>query len=64
MKVIINPSSHQDGDKWIPGGMVGFPSGPDLTEGKEWCENAKFDTKEEADKYFTQACRKKYKIRD
>ena len=64
MKIIIKPNSRQDGDNWIPEGMVGFPSGPDLTERKEWCEDAKFDTKEEADQYFMQACKKKYKIVD
>jgi len=45
MKVIIKPSSRKDGDKWVPEGMVSFPNGPDLTERKEWCEDAKFDTK-------------------
>jgi len=44
--------------------MVGFPSGPDLTERKEWCEDAKLDSKEEADQYFMHACKKKYRIVD
>ena len=62
--MIINPSSRKDGDKWIPEGMIGFPSGPDLTERKEWCEDAKFDSKGEADQYFMQASKRKYKIVD
>ncbi len=64
MKIIIKPSSRQDGDKWIPEGMASFPNGPDLTERKEWCENIKFNTKEEADQYFVQACEKKYRIKN
>ena len=62
INIVIKPNSSKSGNKWTPEGMVYFPSGPSLTEQKEWCENAKFDTKEEADKYFTQACRKKYRI--
>ena len=62
MKIIIKPNPHQDGDKWIPEGTVSFPNGPDLTERKEWCEDVKFDTKEEAGQYFIQACKEKYKI--
>ncbi|OGN28697.1 MAG: hypothetical protein A3A33_01990 [Candidatus Yanofskybacteria bacterium RIFCSPLOWO2_01_FULL_49_25] len=64
MKIIIKPNSHQDGNEWIPEGMVSFPNGADLTERRESCQEAKCDTKEEADKYFLQACRRKFKIRN
>ena len=62
INIVVKANSRQDGDKWVPEGMVSFPSGPNLTERREWCENAKFDTKEEADQYFMQACKKKYRI--
>lgn len=62
MKVIIRPNSRQDGEKWIPEGMVSFPSGPNLTERRELCEDTMLNTKEEADQYFIEVCKKKYKV--
>lgn len=62
ININIKPNSRQEGDKWIPDGMVRFPSGLDLTEHREWFNDPKFDTKEEADQYFIQVCNKKYRI--
>lgn len=59
---IIKPNSRKVDNKWIPEGMVSFINGRNLTERKEWCENVKFNTKEEADQYFIQKCKEKYKI--
>ncbi|MCH7883597.1 hypothetical protein IIA95_04290 [Patescibacteria group bacterium] len=64
INIDIKPDSRREGEKWIPDGMVRFPSGPDLTEHREFFESPKFDTKEEADQYFMQACKKKYRITD
>ena len=61
INIIIKPNSRQDGDKWIPDGMVRFPSGPNLTEHREFFDGPKFDIKEKADQYFMQSCKKKYK---
>lgn len=64
INIIIKPNSEKNGDKWTPAGMVKFPSGPTFTERAERCYEIQFDTEEEADQYFLQASRKKYKIMD
>ncbi|MCK4387028.1 MAG: hypothetical protein KAV41_03040 [Candidatus Pacebacteria bacterium] len=43
-------------------GIVQFPSGATHTERVEQCYDVKFDTEEEANQYFMQACKKKYRI--
>lgn len=61
---IIKPNSQQVDNKWIPEGMVSFLDELNLTERKEWCGNVKFNTKKEANQYFVQMCKRKYKIMD
>lgn len=62
LNVVIKPSSENRDGKWIPSGMIRFPSGPTLTERAETYDKISFDTKEEADRYFVQASKKRYKV--
>jgi len=60
IKVIVKPNSETSDSKWIPAGMIVFPSGGAQTEHAERYYENKFDTKKEADQYFVQASNKKY----
>lgn len=62
INIVVKPDSEKIGDKWTSAGMIKFPSGSTLTERAERYYEIQFDTKEEADQYFLQASRKKYKI--
>jgi hypothetical protein len=62
IKVVVKPNSEKADGKWIPAGLIIFPSGSAQSEQAERCNESKFDTKEEADLYFIQASNKKYKI--
>jgi hypothetical protein len=63
IKIVVKPNSERADSKWIPAGMIVFPnSGTQIEHAERYYEN-KFDTKEEADRYFVQASNKKYKIK-
>ena len=62
INIVIKPNSELRNGKWIPSGMIGFPSGPTLTERAETYDKVELDTKEEADRYFMQASKKRYKV--
>ncbi len=62
INIIIKSSSEKIDNKWMPAGIVRFPSGPTHTERVERCYDVKFDTEEEANQYFMQVCKKKYRI--
>ena len=63
INIYIKADSRRDGEKWISDGMVHFLSESNLTEHREFFNCPKFNTKKEADKYFIQLCKKKYKIK-
>jgi len=63
-KILIKPHSKCSGNKWIPEGMISFSDGPNLTERRESYDKTAFETQEEANQYFTQASRKRYKTKD
>lgn len=61
--VIINPAAEKQNDnKWIPCGLIIFPKNGSQVERAENYSNKKFDTKEEANQFFLQASKKRYKI--
>lgn len=62
INIVIKPSSELRNGRWIPSGMIRFPSGPTLTERPETYDKVELDSKEEADRYFTQASKKRYRI--
>ena len=62
INIVIKPSSEKMGDKWIPAGVIKFPSGPTLTERVERYYEIKFDASKEANQYFLQASHRRYKI--
>lgn len=49
IKIIIKQNSEQIGNKWIPSGLIVFPSDGTQTEHVERYYETIFDTKEEAD---------------
>lgn len=62
LKVVIKPDSHQGADKkWIPSGMIIYPSGGSQTEHLESYGDVGLKTKEEADCYFTIASNRKHR---
>ena len=61
IKIVIKPSSRKQNNEWIPEGMIIFPSGETQTERSE-SYSKKFETKWQADQYFSQMSHKKYKI--
>ena len=62
-KTTIKANSKKVGTKWMPVGMIIFLSAGVQTEHVARYYETKFDTKEEANQYFVQASKKKYRIR-
>jgi hypothetical protein len=55
----IKPNSEYVNNKWIPSGLIVFSSDGVQTEHVDRYYENKFNSKEEADKYFIQANNKK-----
>jgi len=62
MKVIIDPHSERENNKWIAAGIIRFPDGATFTERTERYFEVKFDTKEEADAYFLKTSYGRYQV--